>query len=337
LTLIVLLGCAGAPAAGAELSIATWNLEHLAAAPGSGCRPRTEADYARLRRAAERLDADIVALQEVESEAAVERVFDPEEYQVVLSSRTTDVSKRCRGTPQQRMTPLRTAFAVRQARLDELGLRWHERPPLEALGVGGLRWGTRIRVEPAPRRWMFGFGRDRAEGLELMSLHLKAGCHYGALGGEQSPERLRREQCETLRRQRGILEEWIDDQAVAGRAFVIAGDFNRQLDQPNDHFWQAIDDGAVCTWEPHAVLGRRCESGSSRDHRLMRLRLAGAGLAFPYPLNRRYPYAIDHIVAGGDAADWVLPGTYEVLGYRPGSAPSDHHPIRVRLDLPWPQ
>ena len=49
-------------AVSAELRIATWNLEHLAEEEGAGCRERNEADYALLRRYAERLDADVVAL-----------------------------------------------------------------------------------------------------------------------------------------------------------------------------------------------------------------------------------------------------------------------------------
>jgi endonuclease/exonuclease/phosphatase family metal-dependent hydrolase len=284
-----------------------------------------------------RLDADVVALQEVESAVAVARVFDPEHYRVLISQRPTRSSDLCRGEAEQRVTPLRTAFAVRESRLRDLGLVWRERSALEDLGMEGLRWGTRIRIEPARTKSVFNWGRNPGRGLELVSLHLKAGCHYGALGGDERVKRLSRVQCEILRRQRGILERWIDAQALAGQPFVLAGDFNRQLDQPNDHFWRAIDDGAVCAWEPHAALGSRCKSGSSREHHLMRLRLAGAGREFPYPLNRRYPYAIDHIIAGGEAADWLRPRSYEVLDYGPGSPPSDHHPIKVRLDLPWPE
>lgn len=54
--------CASTPAAmapvDASLRIVSWNMEHLAAADGSGCRPRTEVDYAALRAMVQRLDAD---------------------------------------------------------------------------------------------------------------------------------------------------------------------------------------------------------------------------------------------------------------------------------------
>lgn len=339
--LLLLLGLlagmlADASARAADLAVATWNLEHLAASSDDGCRPRSNADYARLRRVAERLDADVVALQEVENAAAVARVFDPDEYLILLSARPGTPADDCRAMPGQAMTALRTGFAVRRARLAELGLVARERSALDAIGLDGLRWGTRLRIEPARKGWWAGWSGDAESGLEILSVHLKAGCHYGALGADHQPKRLRRSQCEVLRRQRGVLEQWIDEQALAGQAFVVAGDFNRQLDQPNDHFWQAIDDGEVCRWEADTALGRRCKPGSSRDHPAMRLRLAGAGRDFPYPLNPRYPYAIDHIVAGGDAADWLVPDSYEVLAFGPGAAPSDHHPVIVRLALPWP-
>jgi hypothetical protein len=47
-------------ASAAELTLATWNTEHLAAADGAGCRPRDEADYRRLREVAERMDAHVI-------------------------------------------------------------------------------------------------------------------------------------------------------------------------------------------------------------------------------------------------------------------------------------
>ena len=65
----------GAPAA--TLTLASWNMEHLAERNGTGCRPRTDADYAAMRTYAEALQADVIAFQEVESRAAAQRVFDP--------------------------------------------------------------------------------------------------------------------------------------------------------------------------------------------------------------------------------------------------------------------
>ena len=87
---LVVAGCAGmpkAPPAPQGLRLASWNLEHLAEADGTGCRPRNEADYAKLRAYAAKLNADVIAFQEVESRAAAERVFDPARYTIEIEQR----------------------------------------------------------------------------------------------------------------------------------------------------------------------------------------------------------------------------------------------------------
>src|SRR5687768_8383750 len=69
------------------IRLATWNLEHLSADDGKGCRPRTDADYAVLRKHADRVGADVVAFQEVENTAAAARVFPADRWAVVMSGR----------------------------------------------------------------------------------------------------------------------------------------------------------------------------------------------------------------------------------------------------------
>jgi endonuclease/exonuclease/phosphatase family metal-dependent hydrolase len=327
LAALLLAGCAPS-FGGPELVLATWNLEHLAAADGAGCRPRGPDDYAELRAIARRLDADVVALQEVENAAAVARVFDPARYDILVSQRPVDYDADCRGMPGQARTPLRTGFAIDRDRLAALGLRWQALPPLRALGTEGRRWGLRIALERVAG------GSCDAPMLELMAVHLKSGCSWGELAPDDRVRRIRRAQCLVLRRQRGIIEEWIDARAAADQPFAVIGDFNRQLDQPDDDFWNAVDDGRTCTWRADADLGRRCLPGSQVRDPDADLRLANAGRPFPYPYNPRYPYAIDHLVFGGAAAQWVIGRSYRVLGYDSTPPPSDHHAIRITLRLP---
>ena len=319
--MLLAVACTPSEPAG-ELVLASWNIEHLAAGNGAGCRPRTGADFAELRRVADALDADVIALQEVEDERAVARVFDPGRYDILLSGRPERGLGDCRGEPGQARTAQRTGFAIDRARLAALGLTWRALPPLREIGVEGRRWGTRILLEPVA-------GGAPGRGLELVSLHLKSGCAWGRLDARD----LRRAQCRILRRQRGILEQWIDQAAAADTAFVLMGDFNRQLDQPNDDFWRAIDDGEVCQWVPDRALGRRCRSGSARPDSDADLTLANAGVPFPYPYNPEYPYAIDHFVFSGAVARSVVPRSYRAADYDSEPAPSDHHPIRIRLRI----
>jgi endonuclease/exonuclease/phosphatase family metal-dependent hydrolase len=305
------------------LVLASWNMEHLAAADGAGCRARLEADYTALRAVARRLDADIIALQEVENAAAVGRVFDASRYDIVVSPRPEARLGDCRGTRGQTRTAQRTAFAINRARLARLGLGWRELPPFEKIGVDARRWGTRIWVAP-----LSPVGESE-EGLELMSLHLKSGCAWGRLDTRDQ----RRAACRTLRRQRGILEQWIDARATADTPFVLMGDFNRQLDQPNDDFWRDIDDGEVCNWRADQGFGRVCLPGSHTDDADADLVLANAGVPFVHARNPKYPYAVDHFVLGGAASGWLIDGSYDALGYDSGVLLSDHHPIRIRLRL----
>ena len=64
------------------LRIVTWNVEHLAFPMDRGCKPRKNSDIKAMRHYAEKIDADIVALQEVESEQAVRQIFPESEWQI---------------------------------------------------------------------------------------------------------------------------------------------------------------------------------------------------------------------------------------------------------------
>ena len=316
----LIAACAAVEAGGSTLRLATWNIEHLAAADDAGCRPRSAEDYAQLREVAERLDADIVAVQEVQNRQALARVFDPAVYDLVVSARRETGRATCRGMDGQRRTAQRTGFAIDRERLRQAGLDYRVLKGLSELGIDGRRWGTRILLEPVA---------GGGPALELMAIHLKSGCAYNRLDRD-----VRRHQCRTLIRQRGVLEEWIDARAAADTPLVVLGDFNRQLDQPNDHFWIDIDDGVVCDWRPDPELGRRCRPGSERPDPDADLVLVGAGQPFPFARSPRFPYAIDHIVLGGAATGWLVPGSWRVLDFGPGREPSDHHPIAVELRVP---
>jgi endonuclease/exonuclease/phosphatase family metal-dependent hydrolase len=171
------------------LRVATWNLKWLGAVPGQGEQPRSNADYARLRRYAERLDADVVALQEVEGERAIRRVFDPAAYAFHFTREADQLQ--------------RTGFAWRRS------LRVEVLPDLVALRIENTRRGADVRVH-------FG-GRT----LRLLSVHLKAHCADGL------PEST--EACDILFDQLPPLESWIDARAGEGEPFAVLGDFNRHL------------------------------------------------------------------------------------------------------------
>lgn len=189
-----------APAAAAELKLATWNLAWLTTRPAGDpdlprdVQRRSPEDLARLRAYADRLAADVVAIQEVDGPEAAALVLDPARWQFFFP-RERDVQ--------------RAGVAVRR------GLPAEQNEDLAALDLhpGGrfsLRRGVDVTV---------GQGASR---LRVLSLHLNAGCREAGDSGRQ---------CESIARQAEILAGWIEERRAAGEAFALAGDFNRRFER----------------------------------------------------------------------------------------------------------
>ena len=212
-----LLAAAGVCQAGEPLRIASWNLEHLAAAEGTGCRPRSEGDYQRLRRYARRLDADVVALQEVENAEAVRRLFPAEHYRVEIGAGDHRPPRPCRGAAYRLLTDHRVAFAIRR------DVPYRRLPDVE-LPAGG---------KPSPQIAVTVAGRP----LHLLAVHLQSGCFTNR------QDRRAGERCDALRAQADRVEAWIDRHSRAGRAAVALGDFNRRFTVPGDRVWKDLADG----------------------------------------------------------------------------------------------
>lgn len=208
------------PASGPTLKLASWNMEHLAEENGSGCRPRSDADYTAMRAYVDDLDADVIAFQEVESQAAAERVFDPAIYTVVMEERVgTNRRGACRGREGLTINAQRTGFAVRK------GVPFDRQPDFTSVQVGNpdLRSGVDLTIRPRG-----------GEPIRLLSVHLKSGCSSGD----------RNEACAVLFQQVPLVERWIDDRASEGIRFAVLGDFNRRLATPQDTVWADWDDAS---------------------------------------------------------------------------------------------
>lgn len=216
--------CTGTPGpnaglvSGPTIKLAAWNMEHLAERNGSGCRPRTDPDYAAMRAYVDELAADIIAFQEVESKAAAERVFDPAIYTVVIEERVgTNRRGACRGRDGLTINPQRTGFAIRT------GIQFERQADFTEVQVGNpdLRPGVDLIIRPRG-----------GEPIRVLSVHLKAGCSSGD----------RNEACAVLFQQAPVMEQWIDARAVEGVRFAVLGDFNRRLAMPQDAVWSNWDD-----------------------------------------------------------------------------------------------
>jgi endonuclease/exonuclease/phosphatase family metal-dependent hydrolase len=226
------LGGGPAFAAGipSEIKIATWNLEWFMKpetlraltpacaprdAPRDGARrgipcdvahdgARSREDIAALRRHARVLDADVVALQEVDGADAARLVFPNHEF--CFSGR---VAVQNNGFAIRRGIPFACGADVVDLALAD-----------------DVRRGAEVRLFPG----------TSAE-IALLSVHLKSGCARDPLDSARSS-------CRELRRQLPFLEAWIDARAAERTPFAILGDFNRDLRQEpaGVSFWTDIDD-----------------------------------------------------------------------------------------------
>lgn len=264
-------------AGAAELKIATWNLDWLTDRPfglPSDVTLRAPADFDRLRGYAGELNADVVAIEEVDGAAVARRLFPPERYSIHMSH---DRVKQ------------RVGIVVRR------GLTYDVNPDVTAIALDPrqhLRSGVDITLHTA------------AGPLRMLALHLKRGCSYAQVG--RSGGRT----CRTLLAQFDVVTQWIAARRDEAAAFVVLGDFNRQMDR-NDPFVQDLNSATP----------------------LLR---ATAGYSSPCWGRESF---IDHILLGGKARDWVMPNSLRVLGYRETDPDlkdrlSDHCPVSVRLTLP---
>ncbi|HCY54833.1 MAG TPA: endonuclease/exonuclease/phosphatase [Oceanicaulis sp.] len=200
------------------LRVAAWNIEHLTAETGAGCAPRDEAALDLVADYIAAVDADVWLLQEIDGEAALERVFGEGWSFHVEEREAVGEYPLCRGRDDgSRLRAQNTAVAVRD------GVAHSRIPDLDALdvaGAGRMRHGVAVTV----------FDN---EPIDLMSLHLASGCHEG----EESNV------CPTLFSQIEVLEGWIDTRSAMGRAVIVGGDFNRRLELDADLVWSELNDG----------------------------------------------------------------------------------------------
>lgn len=286
------------------LTLATWNIEHLAADDGKGCRSRNSSQYEDLRKYLNRTRADVVAFQEVENLSAAKRIFSVADYDIHISERPSREFAVCSNSANNRLMQ-RTGFAVRKDMKERLGIRAVRQPDVRELeaAYGSGRRGVYLLLEHV-------HGRNKVATcapLHLLSIHLKSKCSYQAVEGKESNP------CGILNKQIDVLSAWINARARSGQNFIIAGDFNRQLDQLSDAVWLRLEAGG--------------KTGTYVD-----LEKALHGVKHPKPYYRKYPYAIDHVIYN-QALDGLIVEAKTSFDIEAGTY-SDHLPLFAVFDLP---
>jgi len=278
----LLLACLALPARGAELKIATWNLEWLTDRPDgdhslpSDAHPKRAEDIVTLAGYAAQLNADVIAIQEVDGRAIAARVFPPDRYSIHMTGDHV---------------VQRVGLVVRR------GLHYDVNPDDTALALPGpppahLRSGADITLHLP--------GGD----VRILAVHLKTGCERDKLTSSHRPA------CKELAAQLPPLQAWIAARKAEGVPFIVLGDFNR---------WMDDKDQVIAALRQAAPLVRATEGQSS-----------------PCWGGERF---IDHILAGGAAAQWLQPASLSVQVFRETGEDfkdrlSDHCAVAVRFRVP---
>jgi endonuclease/exonuclease/phosphatase family metal-dependent hydrolase len=150
---------------------------------------RSASDIGAVAAYARRLDADVVALEEVDGPDAARQLF--HQYDFCFT-----------GGPVIQ----NTGFAIRH------GLPHRCGPDVLGLSLGDeLRRGATVTLYPGTRHE-----------LQLLAVHLKSGCPHQPLGSHARA-------CERLAQQLPTLRAWVRAQRQGDHRFAMLGDFNRDL------------------------------------------------------------------------------------------------------------
>ncbi len=190
------------PVCAADIKVSTWNLDWLTqrskqeADLPADVHLRAPEDFVRLAGYAQKLDADVIAFQEVDGQQVAGLVFDPATYAIATIDEPV---------------VQRVGIAVRKT------IRFHKNPDL-----------TGLDAEPgAPFRLRYGLDVTLGNGLRILVVHLKTGCQTDSLATSH------RAQCVLLARQIPPLAGWIAARQAEGVPFMVLGDFNRVFDTPD--------------------------------------------------------------------------------------------------------
>ena len=139
--------------------------------------------------------------------------------------------------------------------------------------------------------------------IRVLAVHLKTGCW----GAEQDASGKRA--CRVLNRQIPVLADWVRDRTREGVPFLVLGDFNRHLGAGGDRVMAALAAAGPID-DPDRGQSSPCWGGDD---------------------------FIDHILLGGPARNWMVPGSLRVLVYRDRNEAdkdrlSDHCPVSVTIE-----
>ncbi|WP_372399750.1 endonuclease/exonuclease/phosphatase family protein [Azospirillum sp. HJ39] len=368
--LVLMIALGGFGPTRADVVLGSWNIRTLAT---NGTVfpddvPRTDADFALLRTARDRLGADVIALQEVTSPHAVAKVFPASDYVICFSGQyDADEAGLAPWYPPEKLGGIKptcygdanapfpdptagaprkqyVAVVVRRASgmvvesvrdVPELGLTVEEENrDTKQMEIRSVRWGLEATLAGDRKRF------------RLLAVHLKSGCNTGELREVNwnnpttwSPNGRNDHACMTLARQMAPLRSWLARARADAVPFVIAGDMNRRIDieaadEQTPDFWPVLTGAATPRADDDQPLARVPEGEKSKK------------ACWPEDDKSVFVNAIDYFIFDAQfrPADWgasytklryadmVDPVTSKKLTKKDDAGrTSDHCPFSVRL------
>lgn len=226
-------------------------------AKGANNKRRGPADLAAQARYAAGLDADIVALQEVDGPGAAKLLF-PSGFQFCFAMRVVTNPDGTTEAPVQDV-----GFAVRD------GVPFTCNPPWREIGLpdNSVRWSAQITVSP---------GTPAA--IDMMAFHLKSGCPRKLLDTPADP-------CPKLRAQTALLHDRLAARPDNAPPLVLLGDFNRTLEftspaNPQTQMWPNLDAPGGGEHDLKAVSEtlpyQKCNAGDAFDSYIDQIIVSGS-------------------------------------------------------------
>jgi endonuclease/exonuclease/phosphatase family metal-dependent hydrolase len=196
------------PALSEPLRLSTWNLEWLTS--GQVTRvARNQQDIRVLAQEFKRLQPDVLFFQEVNDKHAITQIVG-HQYQVIFSDRAENAQKQHQFATINQYTGL----ALKK------GLKYDDPQDIQLTPYSKLRYATYIVL------------KQSNQPIHLLSVHLKSGCFGRLKRGKKS--------CQQLQQQAHVLNQWLLQRERRHEAYIIAGDFNHHLADPQDWFWQQM-------------------------------------------------------------------------------------------------
>ena len=191
-----------------SINLTSWNIEWLAI--NGGKVSRTEKDFEKLSHYVDNFQPDVLAFQEVDSEAAIKKVVGSN-YRIYFSDRAERKNKHLQFSDTNQYT----GFAVRK------GLNVSDPSDFSITQDNSkLRFASYIVLKP-----------DEKSETHLLSVHLKAGCS-GAFQNNR--------ECKILKQQGQALAKWIQTREKNHQQYAVLGDFNHNLAYQGDWLWSTM-------------------------------------------------------------------------------------------------